>query len=114
MWARALILEADGEIAAALGALAECWDGCVSRGLTLEYPVLGADLVRLALSCGQRQRAQDVAAAVAEVADGNQVPSLTGAALRCRGLADDDAGGPARRRRRLRRQPAAAGAGARR
>ena len=90
-WTRALILEADGEIAAALGALAECWDGCVSRGLALEYLVLGPDLVRLALSCGQRQRAQEVAAAVAEVADSNQVPSLTGAALRCRGLADDDA-----------------------
>jgi hypothetical protein len=25
MWARALILEADGEVAAALGTLAECW-----------------------------------------------------------------------------------------
>ena len=31
-----------------------------------------------------------MAAAVAEVADRNQVASLAGAALRCRGLADDD------------------------
>jgi DNA-binding CsgD family transcriptional regulator len=65
-------------------------DDCVSRGLALEYPVVGADLIRLALSRGQRQRAQEMAAAVAEVADSNEVPSLTGAALRCRGLADDD------------------------
>jgi DNA-binding CsgD family transcriptional regulator/tetratricopeptide (TPR) repeat protein len=90
MWARALILEADGDVTAALATLAECWDGCVSRGLALDYPVLGADLVRLALGCGQRQRAREVAAAVAEVADKNEVPALTGAALRCRGLADDD------------------------
>ncbi len=89
-WARALVLEADGELAAALAVLAECWDRCVRCGLALEYPVLGADLVRLALACGDRQRAQDVAAAVAGMADENEVPSLTGAALRCRGLADDD------------------------
>ena len=89
-WARALVLEADGELSSALAVLAECWDRCVRCGLALEYPVLGADLVRLALACGDRQRAQDVAAAVAGMADQNEVPSLTGAALRCRGLADDD------------------------
>jgi DNA-binding CsgD family transcriptional regulator len=68
---------------------ADC-DRCARCGLALEYPVLGADLVRLALACGDRQRARDVAAAVAGMADANEVPSLTGAALRCRGLADDD------------------------
>ncbi len=91
-WVRALVLEADGEFAAALATLAGCWDRCTSCELAMEYPVLGADLVRLALACGQRQRARDVAAAVAEMADKNEVPSLTGAALRCRGLADDDPG----------------------
>ena len=54
--------------------------------------MLGADLVRLALAGGEQGRARDVAAAVTEMADENQeVPSLTGAALRCRGLAEDDA-----------------------
>ncbi len=89
-WVRALVLEADGELAEALAVLGECWDRCVRAGLAVEYPVFGADLVRLALAGGDRQRAQDVAAAVAGMADKNQVPSLTGAALRCRGLADDD------------------------
>lgn len=90
MWVRALVLEADGDFAAALGTLTECWDRCTRSGLTLEYSVMGADLVRLALHRGQRQRAQEVAAAVAEVAAKNEVSSLTAAALRCRGLADDD------------------------
>jgi tetratricopeptide (TPR) repeat protein len=68
-WARALILEARGMTAEALSALAGCWDQCAQRGLTLEYRMLGADLVRLALACGDRRRAQEVAAAVAKLAD---------------------------------------------
>ena len=92
MWARALLLEAGGRPAEALSALAGIWDQYVRWGMALEYPVLGADLVRLALTAGDHGRARDVAAAVADVAAANQVPSLTGAALRCRGLAEDDAG----------------------
>jgi DNA-binding CsgD family transcriptional regulator len=54
--------------------------------------MLGADLVRLALAREEQGRARDVAAAVTELADENQeVSSLAGAALRCRGLAEDDA-----------------------
>jgi DNA-binding CsgD family transcriptional regulator len=37
-------------------------------------------------------RAREVAAAVSGVASRNQVPWITGAALRCQGLAEDDAG----------------------
>ncbi len=92
LWAHALILEAGGKTADAHATLAGCWDQCAQQGLTLEYRMLGADLVRLALACGDRGRARDAAAAVAELADENpEVPSLTGAALRCRGLAEDDA-----------------------
>jgi DNA-binding CsgD family transcriptional regulator len=92
LWARALTLEAGGKTANAHATLAGCWDQCAQQGLTLEYRMLGADLVRLALACGDRGRARDVAAAVTEIADENpEVPSLTGAALRCRGLAEDDA-----------------------
>ena len=91
LWARALLLEADGNTADAYKTLAGCWDRCTQLGLRLEYRMLGADLVRLALARGDRGRARDVAAAVAGIADENpQVPSLTGAALRCRGLAEDD------------------------
>ncbi len=92
LWARALVLEADGKIADAHAALAGCWDRCAQLGLTLEYGMLGPDLVRLAVARGDRERAREVAAAVAELADENpEVSSLAGAALRCRGLAEDDA-----------------------
>ena len=92
LWARALILEADGRTADALATLAGCWDWCARQGLKLEFRMLGADLVRLALAGGERGRARDVAAAVAELAAENpEVSSLAGAALRCRGLAEDDA-----------------------
>jgi DNA-binding CsgD family transcriptional regulator len=53
--------------------------------------VLGPDLIRLALTSGDAERALAVAAAVAGLAGRNEVASLAGAALRCRGLADGDA-----------------------
>ena len=67
------------------------WDACARLGLALEYPLLGADLVRLALAAGDIGRARDASAAVTEVAARNEVSWLTGAALRCRGLIEDDA-----------------------
>jgi DNA-binding CsgD family transcriptional regulator len=90
-WAQALLLEADGELAQALEALAGCWDRCARSGSALEYPVIGPDLVRLALAAGDVGRAREVAAAVTGVASRNEVPWITGAALRCQGLAEDDA-----------------------
>jgi hypothetical protein len=90
MWARALLLEAEGADREALATLAGAWDLCARSGFAIEYPVLGADLVRLALAAGEPARAEEAAAAVAEVAARNDAPSLAGAALRCRGLLDDD------------------------
>jgi DNA-binding CsgD family transcriptional regulator len=91
-WAQALLLEANGELAQALAMLGECWERCARYGLELEYPVIGPDLVRLALAAGDAGRARDVVAAVAGVACRNEVPWITGAALRCQGLAENDAG----------------------
>ena len=91
-WAQALLLEADGERADALETLSGCWDRCARRGAALEYPVIGPDLVRLALAAGEAGRAREAAAAVTAVASRNEVPWITGAALRCRGLAANDAG----------------------
>jgi DNA-binding CsgD family transcriptional regulator len=91
MWAHAFLLEADGQAAAAFALLDECWDRCAQSGLTLDFRAFGPDLVRLALVNGERERARHVAAAIAEVAEQNEVASLAGAALRCRGLAEDDA-----------------------
>jgi DNA-binding CsgD family transcriptional regulator/tetratricopeptide (TPR) repeat protein len=91
-WAQALLLEADGQLADALETLSDRWDRCARFGLAVEYPVIGPDLVRLALAAGDAGRARDVAAAVTGVADRNEVPWITGAALRCQGLAENDAG----------------------
>ncbi len=90
--AQALLLEADGKHPDALETLSDCWDRCASSELALEYPVIGPDLVRLALAAGDAGRARDVTAAVAGVASRNEVPWIAGAALRCQGLAEDDAG----------------------
>ena len=89
-WPRALILEAGGEPGQALATMAGLWDWCTSSGLALEYPAIGADLVRLALAAGDLGRARQASAAVAEVASGNDVAWMTGEALRCQGLIEDD------------------------
>jgi DNA-binding CsgD family transcriptional regulator/tetratricopeptide (TPR) repeat protein len=85
-WVRALLLEAGGAVPEAYTTLARCWDACAASGLAVEYPVLGPDLVRLALAAGEEGRAEQVTRAVADLAAAQQVPSLTGAALRCQGL----------------------------
>ena len=93
LWARALILEAGGKPAEAYATLADCWDRCAELGLVLEYRMIGADLVRLALARADQGRAREVTARVTELAERNPgIGSLAGAALRCRGLLDDDAG----------------------
>ena len=90
-WPRALIQEAGGEPGQALATMTGAWDTCARLGFALDYPAVGADLVRLALAAGDMGRARDVSAAVTEVAAGNEVPWMTGAALHCRGLIEDDA-----------------------
>ena len=89
-WPRALIFEAEGQGGQALSTMASLWDWCADSGLVLELPAIGADLVRFALAAGEVSRARQVADAVAEVAAGNDLAWMTGEALRCRGLADDD------------------------
>ena len=89
LWARAR-LRGQGRERHAFMTLAAAWDHYAQLGLELEYPILGPDLVRLALVNEERGRAHEVAAAVAEVASGDQVLSIAGAALHCRGLVDDD------------------------
>jgi DNA-binding CsgD family transcriptional regulator len=88
LWARALSLEAGGKITAALATLAKCWDQCTRSGIIVDYRLLGADLVRLSLASGNHARAHETA--VAAIAKRNESSSLTGAALHCRGLAEND------------------------
>lgn len=89
-WARALLLEAEGDMPQALTTLAVSWDECAEAGVKAEFPVIGPDLVRLALFAGDRARAGQVASAVAAVATESEVFSYTGAAERCRGLLGKD------------------------
>jgi DNA-binding CsgD family transcriptional regulator len=91
MWAQALLLEAYGDTTQALATLGDCWDRCARSGLAAEYPVIGPDLVRLAVAAGDAGRPRDVTAAVTAVASRNEMPWITGAALRCQGLAANDA-----------------------
>ncbi|HEU5420598.1 MAG TPA: AAA family ATPase [Streptosporangiaceae bacterium] len=91
-WPQALVLEARGEPEQALAALAASWDRCAASGHTLQFPAIGADLVRLALAAGDSARAAAVAAGVTEMAAAGSVPWMTGAALRCQGLVAGDAG----------------------
>jgi DNA-binding CsgD family transcriptional regulator len=89
--AHALLLEAEGATAQAFSTLADRWRVCQDAGMAIDYPVVGPDLVRLARAVGDRDLAEAVTAATCGVADANQVPSITGAALRCRALLTDDA-----------------------
>ena len=91
LWARALLLEAEGDTATAFTTLAGRWRLCRDASMAIDYPLVGPDLVRLARAAGDVGLAEEVADAVAAVAFGNDVPSITGAALRCRGLLTDDA-----------------------
>lgn len=91
-WVRALLHETNGDERRGYATLSDCWDRCASAGLAIEYPLLGPDLVRLALATGEGGRARLVADAVAELsAAQQQVPSMAAAALRCRGLLTGDA-----------------------
>jgi DNA-binding CsgD family transcriptional regulator/tetratricopeptide (TPR) repeat protein len=88
--AQALLLEAEGDVPRAYRALADRWRLCRSVGMAIDYPAVGPDLVRLARATGDADLAAEVADAVAAVAERNDVPSITGAALRCRALLSDD------------------------
>ena len=90
LWTRALLLEADGRAAQAFTTLQDCWKGLTDSGMAVEYPVLAPDLVRMAVSAGDAELADQVTQAVSAVAAGNAVASLDAAALRCRGLRDHD------------------------
>ena len=93
VWARALVLEAAGQSEASLATLWRGWEMCAERGLLHTLPVLGPDLVRLASVAGDPGRAERAASAVEAIAARNpRVATLAGAALRCRGLLEDDPG----------------------
>ena len=89
-WAGATVHEARGAPEEALTLLAEAWDGCARGGFLSEYPVLGPDIVRVAQALGAPDRARATTEAVEHAAARMGVRSAQAAALRCRGLLEDD------------------------
>jgi DNA-binding CsgD family transcriptional regulator len=92
LWANALLLEARGQPEGSLAVLCRAWDACAGQGLVSTLPLLGPDLVRHATDAADRQRAEQATTAIEDIAARNPgVATLTGAALRCRGLLESDA-----------------------
>jgi DNA-binding CsgD family transcriptional regulator len=91
LWADALVREARRQPDASLATLVQAWDLCTGQGLASTLPLLGPDLVRLASATGDRHRAEQATTAIEDLAARNPgVASLNGAALRCRGLLEDE------------------------
>lgn len=90
-WARAAVAEHRSDHQLALEILNETWEISVFTRHFLACRTLGPDLVRLAVLMGNLERAEAVTGQVEEGARlVGDVPTARGAALRCRGLVDDD------------------------
>lgn len=92
LWAKALLAEAQGRPGEALATLLKAWDLCAAAGVVAEYPVIGPDLVRLAMANRESILAAQITEAVELLAATAGVAGVTGAALRCRGLVSGEPG----------------------
>jgi DNA-binding CsgD family transcriptional regulator/tetratricopeptide (TPR) repeat protein len=92
LWVRSLVAEASGREHEALALIWDAWQQCSKAGVSSGLPLLGPDLVRLCLRAGDRARAESVVAALDELVPQAGVPVVAAAALRCRGLLDNDPG----------------------
>ena len=61
-WPPALLQEVSGESAGALETMTAAWEENARLGISAEHPVVGADLVRLAMAEGDTRRARQAAA----------------------------------------------------
>jgi DNA-binding NarL/FixJ family response regulator len=90
-WIDALLLETLGQPAQALSILEQAWDLIAPlRYLQAMSRAMGPDLVRMALSAGDQQRAVSVTEELERSARRSPAPTARGLALRCRGLVDHD------------------------
>ena len=90
--ARAGVLEATGDPAAALDALAATFDAMAAAGAATFLPVLGVGLARLAAAEQRPERAAGVVAALQRIAELNPgARSLRSGPLHARGLLESDA-----------------------
>lgn len=90
--AEALLVEAEGQPDVALKVMADGWDRAGPARHLSAYRLFGPELVRLALSHGDRRRAASVAEEIEESAGRLSASGARGAVLRCRGLLADDPG----------------------
>ena len=87
--ARALVLEAHGDVDAAYLTLHDAWQRSSSAGLVTYYPDLGPDLARLAVATSRGNEVTAVAQAIAALAARNPgVPRLAAEAAFCHGLVE--------------------------
>ncbi len=90
----ALLAEAEGHHDAAWRRLSQVWDTSARAGTAADFPLLGPDLVRLAVvgdDRNARAKADAIVEAVEAVAAANPgLASARGAARRCRGLVTAD------------------------
>jgi ATP/maltotriose-dependent transcriptional regulator MalT len=92
-WLAALLLQARGRPAHALARLCETWDLIAPvRYLQPTTRAMAPDLVRLAMSGGDLQRAASVTEELERSAERTATATARGLALRCRGLLDGDVG----------------------
>jgi DNA-binding CsgD family transcriptional regulator len=91
MWVTGLRHEARGDLKQALSQLVAGWEATTRAGFLPHYLTIGPDLVRVALSAGDRGRAHNVAETVDAVAARTGVRSAAAIGLRCLGLVQDDA-----------------------
>jgi DNA-binding CsgD family transcriptional regulator len=91
MFLQGQLLEAAGDIDQATSTLSKAWELATTGELSVTYPLLGPDLVRLALATGDRARAEAVAGTLEDLHRLNRgIPSLAGAALMSRGQVNGD------------------------
>ena len=89
-WATGVYLDARGRTDEGLELFARGWDMFSALGLMIAFRLLGPDLARMYGFARDGERARAVAEQVEEHARRAAVPSAEGAALQCRGLAEDD------------------------
>jgi DNA-binding CsgD family transcriptional regulator len=87
-WSTGLFLEAKGDQRGALQHLVSAWRD--TEGIVSDQATFGPDLVRLAVRLHEGDLAAEAAATLDAGAKKAGLPRLDGAAMLCRGLAEDD------------------------
>ena len=90
LWAKATLLEAEGDPAQARSVLDGVWSSYGRAGYHHAHRWLAPDLVRLTLDAGDADRAGSIVADLEDLATRAGVHTVEGVALRCRGLLEND------------------------